>query len=312
MMSHEKGDGFYELTFAQREGKVPLPEPMKLEHVPRKFKQLIWLAIEQAINSHSNERGSVWKREYKRWNKNSMEKILFDYRHNVQGLLADDARHEYWDGKGDAGADKNWVNNLLNEAEYHDTLSFVEFIIRHESCPGTLCDDIKSAFERVPMAYYIQDVNALPTVIPRFSDESGEALQQAIESIEEAKMEGAATHLRDAAKHINNQQYSDSIADSVHAVESVARLISPKKANTLRPALDSLENAWVIKHKVLKNAFSKLYDYTSDEQGIRHALLDKNSPEVGLDEAMFMFGACASFAAYLVNKHRQMEQQESK
>ena len=164
-MSHEEGEEFYGLTFGQREGKVPIPDPMQLEYVPRKFKQLIWLAIEQAIHSHSNERGSVWKRDYKRWKKNSMEKILFDYRHNVQGLLADDARHKYWDGKGDAGEDKKWVNNLLNEAEYHDTLSFVEFIIRHESCPATLCDDIKSAFEQVPMAYYVQDVNGLPTVI---------------------------------------------------------------------------------------------------------------------------------------------------
>ena len=228
----------------------------------------------------------------------------------MQGLLADDARHGFQSGGWDAYIDKEWLNQLLNDSEYYEVLSFAEFIMRHETCPGTLCDEIKSAFEQVPMAYYVQDVNGLPTVIPRFSDESGESIQQAIKSIEEAGMEGAATHLRDAAKHINNQQYSDSIADSVHAVESVARLISPKKANTLRPALDSLENAGVIKHNVLKIAFSKLYDYTSDEQGIRHALLDKDSPDVGLDEAMFMFGACASFAAYLVNKHQQLKQQQ--
>ena len=308
-MSHEEGEIFYGQTFGQREGKVPIPEPMQLEHVPRKFKQLIWLAIEREIDDYFDQKKSFWKREIIGLNQ-SMEGILFDYRHEVEGLLADDARHLLWDGRWDSTEDKNWVNNLLNEAEYHNVLSFVEFIIRHESSPGTLCDDIKSAFEQVPMAYYIQDVNGLPTVIPRFSDESGEAIQKAIISIEEAEMIGAATHLSEAAKHINNQQYSDSIADSVHAVESVARLISPKKANTLRHALDSLENAGVIKHKVLKNAFSKLYDYTSDEQGIRHALLDKDSPEVGLDEAMFMFGACASFAAYLVNKHQQLKQQQ--
>ena len=33
----------------------------------------------------------------------------------------------------------------------------------------------------------------------------------------------------------------------------------------------------------------------------------KDSAAVGLDEAMFMFGACASFAAYLAQKHRQAE-----
>lgn len=308
-MSHDKGDDFNELTFAQREGKAPLPEPMQLEHVPRKFKQLVWLAIEREIDDYLKQEENFWKRVFFGLNQ-SMEEILFDYRHEVEGLLADDARHQYPSGRWHINEDKNWLNNLLNEAEYHKVLDFVEFIMRHATCPENLHNDIKESFGQVPMAYFVEDVNGLPTVLPKFSDKAGKAVQLAVETLEQAEMEGAATHLSDAAKHINNQQYSDSIADSIHAVESVARLISPKKARTLGPALASLENAGVIKHKVLKNAFSKLYDYTSDEQGIRHALLDKNSPEVGLDESMFMFGACASFAAYLVNKHHQMKKQQ--
>ena len=311
MKMSENHNDAYKLTFSQREGKTSLPEPMQLEHVPRKFKQLIWQAIEQEIDTHSKKIESICAL-YRPWNKKlrnkSIERILFDYRHNVQGLLANDARHESWSDMWHADTDKEWLNKLLNDSKYYEVLGFAEFIMRHETCSGTLCDNIKSAFEQVPMAYYIQDVNELPTVIPRFSDESGEAIQQAIKSIEEAGMEGATTHLSKAAKHINERQYSDAIADSVHAVESVARLISPKKANTLRPALNSLENAGVIKHKALKEAFSKLYGYTNDEEGIRHPLLEKDSPDVGLDEAMFMFGACASFAAYLVSKHRQLEQ----
>ena len=43
---------------------------------------------------------------------------------------------------------------------------------------------------------------------------------------------------------------------------------------------------------------------------LRYALLNQGSPNVGLDEAVFMFGACASFAAYLVKKHRQMQQHQ--
>ena len=120
-------------------------------------------------------------------------------------------------------------------------------------------------------------------------------------------MEGAAAHLRDAAEHINAKQYGDSIADSIHAVESVARVLDLEASQTLGPALDSLERSGLLKHPALKEAFKKLYGYTNDEQGIRHALLDRDSPDVGLDEAMFMFGACASFAAYLVGKHRKAE-----
>ena len=45
MMSHEEGEELYGLTFAQREGKAPLPEPIKLEQLPQEFKQLIWLTM---------------------------------------------------------------------------------------------------------------------------------------------------------------------------------------------------------------------------------------------------------------------------
>ena len=58
-----------------------------------------------------------------------------------------------------------------------------------------------------------------------------------------------------------------------------------------------------------RHTFARRYGYTNDEQGIRHALTRRAAANVGLDEAMFMFGACASFAAYLANKHRQAGRQ---
>ena len=39
-------------------------------------------------------------------------------------------------------------------------------------------------------------------------------------------------------------------------------------------------------------------------------MTDQTAADAGLDEAMFMFGACASFAAYLANKHRQTERKK--
>ena len=44
--------------------------------------------------------------------------------------------------------------------------------------------------------------------------------------------------------------------------------------------------------------------YTSDEQGFRHLLLNKAEDNVTIDEAVFMLGACASFASYLWRKHQ--------
>ncbi len=133
-------------------------------------------------------------------------------------------------------------------------------------------------------------------------------MKQAIKTLRERGMEGATTHLRQAAEHIEAQQYGDSIADSIHAVESAARVITQKANAPLGQALDSLEKAGLLNHPALKEAFKNLYGYASNKPGIRHSLFEKGTADVDVDEAVFMLGACASFVAYLVNKHHQMKQ----
>ena len=165
--------------------------------------------------------------------------------------------------------------------------------------------------KRCAAAYWLDKSNYPYQIFPRSNKAQGEATQEAIKTVRDGGMKGAEAHLCQAAEYINAQRFAESIKDSIHTVESVARQIDPK-SKTLGPALNSLEKAGLIKHPALKEAFSKLYGYTSDEQGIRHALLDKNSPDVDLDEAMFMFGACASFAAYLVSKHHKMQEEDDK
>jgi hypothetical protein len=54
----------------------------------------------------------------------------------------------------------------------------------------------------------------------------------------------------------------------------------------------------------MKNGFISLYAYTSDEKSIRHALLDDSTAKVDEADALFMFGACAAFVSYLINKAR--------
>ncbi|MDI3562541.1 hypothetical protein [Bradyrhizobium sp. Arg816] len=54
----------------------------------------------------------------------------------------------------------------------------------------------------------------------------------------------------------------------------------------------------------MKNGFNSLYNYTSDEKGIRHALLDDSAAKVDETDALFMFGACAAFVSYLIGKAR--------
>ena len=160
---------------------------------------------------------------------------------------------------------------------------------------------MKHTFAACRLAYTI-DTKRPPTILPAATPDEGNAIVQSFEVLRAASLNGSASHLRNASACINRGDWAGSVRESIHAVESVARQLDPEAANTLGPALKSLERHGAL-HPSLKDAFSKLYGYTSDQQGIRHALLDRTDAQVGQDEAVFMLGACASFASYLWRKH---------
>ena len=48
-----------------------------------------------------------------------------------------------------------------------------------------------------------------------------------------------------------------------------------------------------------------LNGYANSEEGIRHALVNKDTPSVKPDEALYIFGLCACTADYLASKPQQ-------
>ena len=54
-------------------------------------------------------------------------------------------------------------------------------------------------------------------------------------------------------------------------------------------------------HPALLDSFEKLYGYTSDGDGIRHALTE-DGKEVDFNDAKFMLVTCSAFINYLIGK----------
>ena len=190
-------------------------------------------------------------------------------------------------------------DNLENNIDNMDHDEYKEIINKMKEFPG----EIILLFDRHIAAYEL-DVSQRPFwFFPRVSKEQGEAVQKAIEILQDGKMDSAAKHLRQAAEHMKNRQYPDSVADSIHAVESVAGEVDPKSNKTLGKALDSLEKEGLLQNSCLKEALKKLHGY-ANQPGIRHGQQKGNTVNVGLDEAILMYGACASFAAYLSRKRQ--------
>ena len=126
-----------------------------------------------------------------------------------------------------------------------------------------------------------------------------------IESIEEAcnnKFEGTRVHIKKAVGFLADREHKDyknCIKESISAVESICSIVAEQKKSSLGDALKNLKKKGVKIHPQLESAFSKLYDYTNSEKGIRHAegLFES---DVTFEEAKFMLVSCSAFVNYLV------------
>ena len=131
--------------------------------------------------------------------------------------------------------------------------------------------------------------------------------QEEISEIEEAlniskPFKTVSIHLKRALALFSDKKapdYRNSIKESISAVEAICKLITKKKKPDLGQALKILENKIGL-HPALKKAFSNLYGYTSDDKGIRHALLEET--ELYPEDAKFMLVSCSAFVNYLVSK----------
>lgn len=69
---------------------------------------------------------------------------------------------------------------------------------------------------------------------------------------------------------------------------------------TLGQAVKKLEDSGVKLHPAFEGALQKMYGYTSDAEGIRHALLEESALDA--DDARFMLVSCSAFVNYLKAK----------
>ena len=103
-----------------------------------------------------------------------------------------------------------------------------------------------------------------------------------LESLEESiktDYQSVAIHIKKAIGLYSSREspdYENSIKESISAVEALCCIITETKSSqaTLGNTLKKLEECGFEIHPALRDAFSKIYGYTSDEEGIRHGSID--------------------------------------
>ncbi len=133
--------------------------------------------------------------------------------------------------------------------------------------------------------------------------------EEEIAEVEEAQR--PTGRLKPVSRHLNNAlalladrnspDYHNSIKEAISAVEAMCNLVAGSSSAALGNALKELDRKkTVTMHPALKDAFNKLYGYTSSADGIRHALLEES--DLDFEDAKFMLVSCSAFINYLKAK----------
>ena len=126
-----------------------------------------------------------------------------------------------------------------------------------------------------------------------------------IEQAEQTEIDSVNMHIQKAVELFSRRplpDYENSIKESISAVEALCRIITGQsgKNATLGKTIKKLKESGVHIHSSLENAFSSLYGYTCDENGIRHGGIDfANAPA---EDAKYMLVSCSAFVNYLIEK----------
>jgi hypothetical protein len=180
-------------------------------------------------------------------------------------------------------------------AEWYAAYDFVEFL-GNVSATGT------TAFQRLCNSVLEQEMSAYRFVGGKITEITSGSEIAEIEDALQATEKGARAHLKAALDLMSDRQtpdYRNSIKESISAVEAVANAVGGTTNASLGAALKQLKQKIDI-HPALEAAFSKMYGYTSDAQGIRHALMDEH--KLSFEDAKFMLVSCSAFVNYLITK----------
>jgi len=190
------------------------------------------------------------------------------------------------------------MKSIIQRGTYLQVFGWIQWVLRRKDCPAMFVVGIDQALEEGRAAYRIVDGD---TIMPIGSQAELETVQQAFADLAATEFHGARQHLCRAAEELSTRKIPDSIRESIHAVESVVRVLEPD--GDFSKALARLETKANI-HGALNRGFKSIYGFTCDENGIRHPLLDDPNAKVDETDALFMIGACAAFVSYLINKAR--------
>lgn len=275
------------MLFSQRGGYKTVRNMIQRESMDIELRNSIWNAMLEFYWNDSPRSMSVDK---KTGSYRIFRRLWSDY-----FKLPVDSIDSYWDGF------LKQLKKYFYQCEWYGIYDIIEFMANDWEFRNVgpefreYCNEI---LEREVSAYrFVGD-----RIVEITSDLEIQEIERALREREPfATVQFHLKRALDLMVDRENPDYRNSIKESISAVEAICKIISGNSSSTLGSALNMMERSGSFKmHGALKEAFSKLYGYTNDAEGIRHALMSESTVE--FEDAKFMLVACSAFVNYLIRK----------
>lgn len=196
------------------------------------------------------------------------------------------------------------LNNQINKREYNEVFDLIEGIIQginsleeyYSYKKNQLIEDINDIFVNENVNYRI--VNEIITDL---------VSEEEITSIDETLKNPYNTVKKHYTNALNklykDKDYANSIKESISSVEAMCQVINGGKEELNK----ALKNLKIVIHPALEQAYIKLYAYTCDENGARHAN-GIGEKDASFLEAKYMLISCSAFVNYLRENFENKEE----
>lgn len=275
------------MVFSQRKGIQPIEVPIQVESMDNGLRNGLWSAILTCFLS-----SGVVRHDY--------NKLTDGCSH---GLVLQRLWHDYFKRPLDEYPHQ-WdefvvlLRNYFFQCEWYEVYDFIEALISSfdggsEHIVQSMTSFMNSVMERDNSGYRIVD--------GKVTDLTDETTTQNIEvAAKQIRFSGASAHIKTSIGflfHRTEPDYRNAIKEAISAVESACVDFTGDTKSTLGKAVNKLQDDGYL-HPAMKEALSKLYGYTSDESGIRHAIIDHSNATK--EDAVFMLSVCSAYINYLV------------
>ena len=269
--------------FSQRIGAVQTPSIIQLDTMSDALRNSIWNYLHSLFDN--GEAG---------WRRITEISCQFFFKLPVDELPAYENKR------------REWIKTRLFGMQWYEVYDYVEFVTlwyeRSRDYPKYRQAQIHGVLNRIFEEEFSGYRFVGNELIPLSSPAEVVAIEDALLTTTQNGLVGARAHLATALALFAKRpdpDYRNSVKESISAVEALAKQLGTTNSQGLAGALNELAKK-VTLHGGLKTGLLSLYGYTSDEGGIRHAMLDESN--VGFDEAKYMIVACSAFVSFLAAK----------